>query len=351
MQIIGNVRDHSVQPNGTSMAIVDAVWSGATASAISSNGTSNGIASRYRAVAAQPATKRTRRMSAVDIFVVTNSVPTTGSRNSPFKHGRSWQYHPRSDRHSKTACWAILFDFFQRCHHLRAHALIGKIGIGINHEVLNVATGKSKNLDFVIQRIEPTEPPRGRKKGAKFFAGLVTELGIVLSPEEQQVLVGLPPVVLLDEPNAPLLVALEAKACMTEHIKSKPRLFDELNSSHALVHGSSLGAISAGWAVINTSSTFISPLRNDFPVGALPPTVNAHKPDSAVKLAEHLATLPVVSTANSAGFDVFGISMVSCANDESAMVKDTTTAVPRGLGYAQFLSKLDQIYSTRFANI
>jgi uncharacterized RmlC-like cupin family protein len=36
-----------------------------------------------------------------------------------------------------------------------------------------------------------------------------------------------------------VLIALEAKACMTAHVKALPRLYDELNSSHQCVHGSS----------------------------------------------------------------------------------------------------------------
>ena len=40
-------------------------------------------------------------------------------------------------------------------------------------------------------------------------------------------------------PVGAVLVALEAKACMTAHVKSLPRLYDELNSSHLCVHGAS----------------------------------------------------------------------------------------------------------------
>lgn len=290
-------------------------------------------------------------MSAIDIFVATNSIPTSGA-NKSFQFGRSWQYHPRSDRHSKTACWAVLFDLFQRCNLLKLHAQTNKIGIAVNHPVLNISTGKSKNLDFVIQRIDPSNPPSPRKVGPTLFSELATELAIVLTPSEQHNLASLPDVLLLDAPNAPVLVALEAKACMTEHIKSKPRLFDELNSSHSLVHGASIGAISAGWALINTAPTFISPTRNNFPtIAGAPLQITEHKPDVALKLAKHLATLPVANTANPNGFDAFGISMVSCANDGSPLVNDTSAPVPLGFDYARFLSNLEQLYSTKFAHI
>ena len=140
---------------------------------------------------------------------------------------------------------------------------------------------------------------------------------------------------------------------MTEHIKSKPRLFDELNSSHTLVHGSqSQGAIAIGWVVINTANSFASPMRNNFAKSAaVSDVVTNHRPGVAVQLAQHLATLPIASGSQSNGFDALGISMVSCANDGTPITVDATTPVPMGFGYAQFLSNLDQIYSTRFSSI
>jgi len=47
------------------------------------------------------------------------------------KDGKLWQYHSRSDRHSKTACWAILFDLLRTSALLRDHAAAGKVGFGI----------------------------------------------------------------------------------------------------------------------------------------------------------------------------------------------------------------------------
>ena len=33
------------------------------------------------------------------------------------KFGNAWQYHSRSDQHSKVACWALLFDLLHQCAH------------------------------------------------------------------------------------------------------------------------------------------------------------------------------------------------------------------------------------------
>jgi hypothetical protein len=48
-------------------------------------------------------------MDALDILVRTLSTPVPiGPSKTP------WQYHSRSDRHSKIACWGILFDLLDR---------------------------------------------------------------------------------------------------------------------------------------------------------------------------------------------------------------------------------------------
>ena len=44
-----------------------------------------------------------------------------------------WQYHSRSDSHSKVACWTVLFDLLQECPIFRRHADEGKIGFRVNH--------------------------------------------------------------------------------------------------------------------------------------------------------------------------------------------------------------------------
>jgi hypothetical protein len=38
-------------------------------------------------------------------------------------------------------------------------------------------------------------------------------------------------------PVGNVLVTLEAKACKTKFASSRPRLYDELNSSHLTIHG------------------------------------------------------------------------------------------------------------------
>lgn len=64
--------------------------------------------------------------------------------------GRRWQYHPQSDRHSKIACWGIVFDLLQLSPQLRAHVLSGKVAFGINHTMTNFVANKNKDLDLVL---------------------------------------------------------------------------------------------------------------------------------------------------------------------------------------------------------
>ena len=63
-------------------------------------------------------------------------------------------------------------------------------------------------------------------------------------------------------PVGAVLIALEAKACMTAHQRALPRLYDELNSSHLTVHGANDQATAAGFAMINIADRYRSPDLN-----------------------------------------------------------------------------------------
>jgi hypothetical protein len=160
-----------------------------------------------------------------------------------------WQYHPRSDHHSKVACWGILFDLLQHSKLLREHVASGRLVFGINQEMSDFRTGRKKNLDLVLAR-----PGSGTLKKPLTFRSLVTKWGIILDAEQLRLLDALPDTVQHPVAATSVQIALEAKACMTEHGKARPRLYDELNSSHDAVHGSAEMAIAAGF-VMATSPT------------------------------------------------------------------------------------------------
>ena len=143
------------------------------------------------------------------------------------RRGNQWQYFSRSDHHSKTACWAFLFDLLEHCRLLSEHAAQGLIGFGINHQMRDFKLNNKKDLDLVVCRPRHGADPRAKNRT---FAMLADEYNISLTVQQRQRLSNLPS--LAQVPVGNVLIALEAKAAMTSHVKACPRLFDELNSSH-----------------------------------------------------------------------------------------------------------------------
>ncbi len=76
----------------------------------------------------------------------------------PDQFGNLWQYHSRSDRHSKIACWAAFFDLLNTSALLRSHVTEGKVIFGVNHTMRDFKTRRKKDLDLVIARPGTEEP-------------------------------------------------------------------------------------------------------------------------------------------------------------------------------------------------
>jgi hypothetical protein len=147
------------------------------------------------------------------------------------RQGRRWQYHSRSDHHSKVACWGIVFDLMRATPLLRRQVEAGAVHFGINHEMRDFVHDRKKNLDLVLCMASSA----GGKASKQTLASMAAEYGIVLTDAERGELTALPS--LTRAPVGSVLAALEAKACMTAHQRALPRLYDELNSSHLTVHG------------------------------------------------------------------------------------------------------------------
>ncbi len=186
-----------------------------------------------------------------DILVRTLTKPTRIDR-----YGNSWQYHSRSDHHSKVACWGIIFDLMLNCALLKRHVTAGKVAFGINQEMRDFQHDRKKNLDLVLC----TPAADQRLKQDVTLPSLADHYEIELTALERGALTALP--LLQRAPVGSVLMALEAKACMTAHQRALPRLYDELNSSHLTVHGATDQAISAGFVMINTATTYLSPDLN-----------------------------------------------------------------------------------------
>lgn len=248
-------------------------------------------------------------MHGLDILRRSLSEPTMADRS-----GRPWQYHSRSDTHSKIACWAILFDLLLESAVLREQALTGQIGFGINHDISDFKQDRKKNLDLVI-----CKPGKGKSRAPqRSMSDLAEDKNILLSEVEAAKLANLPD--LMEAPVGSVLVALEAKACMTAHQKALPRLYDELNSSHSTVHGAFDQAIAVGFAMVNAADRFVSPDRNKG-VPLTQPIWSLHNQPKAAELTvKKLRQLPRRSRPGESGYDASLSPWSACTTMEARWI-------------------------------
>lgn len=277
------------------------------------------------------------------ILVRSLSVPTIKSKLT----GRIWQYHRQSDRHSKVACWGVIFDLLIMSKHIRDHVASGKIGFGINHTMVNFVGDKKKDLDLVLCT------PGNQKLGGKpqTLKSLVEQYRISLDPSEAAVLDDLPS--LLRVPVGNVLMALEAKAAMTEHQKALPRLFDELNSTYQTINGASGEAIASGYLMVNASKSFISPSRqHPLAPGA---AITMHEQPKAAELAIGVAkSLPRRANSSVPGYDAIGITVIDMANDGTPVKLVTAPPAPQPgdiYRYDTMIDRLAHTYATRFKHL
>lgn len=267
----------------------------------------------------------------------------------PDQYGQRWQYNSRSDRHSKVGSWGVAFDLLAQSGLMRAHAAAGKVVLGVNHEMRDFATGRKKDLDLVIARPDGPLPT-----GAPSLRTLVDHYAIPLTTGERAELEALP-----DIPVAPVgavLVAMEAKACMTAHVKSLPRLYDELNSSHLCVHGASRQALAIGYVQVNNSTEFLSSVKNSERVSeGLAPKVTRHRqPSDTLRVITKVGEIPRRSHREGNGFDAIGITVVDLRNDGSPVsVVTGAPAPPSGdnFHYDGMIVRMGNEYDTTFGQI
>lgn len=235
--------------------------------------------------------------------------------------GHVYLYHPRSDAHSVRLCELILADLQEACPLLRQHGAAGLVAYGINVRYRWPRTGKVKTLDLAIgmPASRSSMPPVGLAKATEF---------------------------------AQVLLSCEAKTVMTEHKKSQPRVFDELASSHEIVHQGQPDAIAAGITVVNIASRFVSPLRNrSFHT---PLKVTAHRqPDVTASIVGHLRGLPIRDKVGAVGFDAYCTIVVDCDNQTYCRLHTEPPSPQPGDRdhYGTFLRRLAACYVERFASL
>lgn len=285
-------------------------------------------------------------MEGPSILVATMSVPLPRGPT-----GALWQYHSRSDHHSKVACWGVLFDLLHQSRLMRQHATQRKVILGVHFTLRDFATGRKKVLDLVIARPTPGGGTRRRS-----MSDLARQWNIQLTPAQTASLASLP--TLHEGPVGAVLMALEAKAAMTEHGKAEPRLYDELNSSHLTVHGASRQALAVGLVMVKVASTFISPSRNKnmSPSATTTLVVSTHtQPDAAQGIIAKVREIPRRRGVQTEGYDGLGLIVVDAVNDNvtpvTLMVGPPAPAPGDILHYETMITRTAHEYDVSFANI
>jgi hypothetical protein len=212
-------------------------------------------------------------------------------------------------------------------------------------------TRRKKNLDLVVCRPRGDRPFSGPP--APTFVDQAAEVGVILNAEARAELQKLPR---LDElPVGAVHIALEAKACMTAFGKARPRLYDELNSSHQAIHGNSPHTIAAGLAMVNAASSFVSPGRNDRDLSTATTVVSKHnQPKDAASVVEKLRELPRRSKDNEEGYDAFAILVVECRNDGTPVTLVSQSPAPQAGEidhYEMAVHRLAQLYEQKYRNV
>ena len=258
-----------------------------------------------------------------------------------------WQYHSRSDLHSKVACWAALFDLLRTSALLQKHAMTGKVIFGVNFEMRDYAADRKKDLDLVIARPSTTPPSDGPT-----LRDMATQWSIVLAPSQRRELANLPAVRKGQVTGSGVLVALEAKAAMTAHGKAQPRLYDELNSSHACIHGASSQALAVGLVMVNASPTFVSPGKQH---ADAPRLISKHiQPAAAAGIVDKVKQLPRRTSSQQQGFDGLGIIVVDSPNDGTPVTLVSVPPAPAAgeiFFWDDMITRVANEYDTRFAAI
>lgn len=246
-----------------------------------------------------------------EILARTLSTPTRRGKGE-----RAWQYHPRSDAHSKIACWTLLLDCLLECDALFEDAAAGRIGFAINHLMVGPI---NKTLDLVLTRV-----PRSRSDhaGRRSFGEVGASYGIQLSDEERMRLAPFHGV--FEETSADVsevVIAVEARACMTNHLGALPRLHREVVATGYLASRAAPRCVLVSCTLVNTAPSFISGNGQ---------TRTMRQPDNARAVLDMLrSAIPLRREARDLyGYDAVGALAIECRNDGSPVNRSTGAAAP-----------------------
>ncbi len=230
---------------------------------------------------------------------------------------------------SQKLCEFIVRDIYDACPVLQEQSKRGEAAYTLDKRFVWKRTGKPKKSDLAIGH------PEGDIE-------LETPYGIPKAEALRSV-----------------LISLEAKATMTEHNKSKPRLTDELTSSYEIVNRGYPKAIAAGLEVLNIAVRYVSPTRQQ---GTEEPIITKHnQPYAATDVINHLRRdLVIRNDITEIGFDAMAIVVVNVENlpleiEPNPKVEIwTNPPAPQPnepLHYETFVSRIARLYAERFSNL
>ena len=265
------------------------------------------------------------------------------------KYGQHWQYNSRSDRHGKVGCWGVAFDLLAQSSLMQQHARAGKIVLGVNHEMRDFQTDRQKVLDLVIAR-----PHAAADDDVPTFRELAEQYGIEFTGAEQTLLGSLPEIKVA--PVGAVLIALEAKACMTAHVKSLPRIYDELNSSHLAIHGASSQALAIAYVQVNNADEFLSSVKNSERMSeGLPLRATVHRqPADTIRVLDKVAQIPRRSGKAGNGFDAIGVTVLDFRNDGGSVTLVEAPPAPQpgsNFHYDGMIVRMANEYDATFSHI
>ena len=253
------------------------------------------------------------------------------------KDTQEWQYHSQSDSHSSIACWTLLFDLLLECDAVRSSALRGQLGFAINHVMVGPI---NKTLDLVLTVVPPTRASGTRRT----FSELADSLGVALDSIDRSALTDLP--VLYEDRSddiSEVAVAVEAKACMTAHTSSLPRLHAEVLATGYLAKRAAPHCISALYCLVNASPSFRT----------VKGTTNVHKqPEVARRVVDMLrVAVPTRTDSRDYGYDVVGTTVIDCRNDGSpvnVIEGDPAPSIEDRTHYERMVRSLCSEFRSRF---
>jgi hypothetical protein len=239
----------------------------------------------------------------------------------------------------------VIFDLMVSTPLLKRHVEAGAVCFGINHEMRDFVHDRKKNLDLVL--CTPSGPVT-----PETLSSVAEKYKIELTNEERTAFEKLPQ--LSRAPVGSVLMALEAKACMTAHQRALPRLYDELNSSHLTVHGASDQAIAVAFTMVNVADNYLSPDLNKRNRLSEPEWSQHKQPRDAQLAIDKIKQLPRRSKVGDVGYDAVSIVVIDMANDGSpAELVAGPPAPPKGdiYYYENMIARLSGIYATRFKDL